>query len=135
MKNSGVVINTDGDYVNVVSVRASACGGSCETCGAHCESKPETIRVLNTINAEIGDIVELEINSAKVLGYIALVYGVPLIVFITSIIVSFIALGEKNQLGSLLIGLIALAITYFIIKKIDGKLKLTGSEIKLRKID
>ncbi|MDY2986468.1 MAG: SoxR reducing system RseC family protein [Peptoniphilus sp.] len=134
MKNSGIVINVDGDYLDIVSVRESACGGSCESCGAHCESKAETLRLLNTIEAEVGDRVELEINSSKVLGYIGLVYGVPLIIFIISVITSFAILGEANQIWCFLIGLISIAISYSVIRKIDGSLKNTNSEIKIRKI-
>lgn len=134
MKNSGIVINVDGDYLDIVSVRENACGGSCESCGAHCESKVETLRLLNTIEAEIGDRVELEINSAKVLGYISLVYGVPLITFIISVIASFVILGESKQIWCFLIGLISIVISYSVIRKIDENLKNTNSEIKIRKI-
>lgn len=134
MKNSGIVINVDGDYLEIVSVRPSACGTSCENCHAHCESKPEIIKVLNTIDAKTGDNVELEINSASVLSYIGLVYGLPLIVFISSILISSSILGESKQMFSLLIGVFNLVITYLIIKVFDSNLKISNSEIKLRKI-
>lgn len=134
MKNSGIVTKVDGDYLEIISMRASACGDSCENCHAHCESKPEKIKVINTIDAKLGDRVELEINSAKVLAYMGLVYGIPLIVFVVTIIIAFSILGEEKQLFSLLFGILSLIITYLLIKKIDSSAKVNSNEITLRKI-
>lgn len=134
MKNTGIVINVDGEFVEIISMRESACSGSCESCSAHCESKPETVKTINTIKAKPGDRVEMEVNTLSVLSYIGLMYGMPLIVFLISVIISFSLLGKDNQLFCFLIGLVSLAVTYLIIKKLNFNANSLNYEIKLRKI-
>ncbi|WBW50658.1 SoxR reducing system RseC family protein [Peptoniphilus equinus] len=132
MKNPGIVVEENGDFVTILSMRQSACGSSCESCSSHCESEPMRVKAVNTIHAEIGDRVEMEISSNRVLSYIGLIYGIPLVTFLIGVVTSYAATG--NELISFAVGIVVLALTYIAIKAVDSRKNFTGSDIKLRKI-
>lgn len=128
MEQIGVVIKEDGDYIEIISTRESACGSDCSSCAAKCsESKPFTIRTINTINAKLGDRVKIEMSSKAVLSYMLLVYGLPLVFFLIGVVVTS-EITKKLGFGhieiySLIAGVVLMAIAYIIIKKIDSKYK------------
>lgn len=128
MEQIGVVVNKEEDYIEILATRESACGSDCSTCAAKCsESKPFNIKVLNTINAKPGDRVSIQMNSKAVLSYMLLVYGLPLLFFITGFVTFTIIYTKLNlkhvELYSLISGLIIMSFAYLIIKKIDSKYK------------
>lgn len=80
------VISLDGDVASVRGQRATACGGcagkaSCSTLGSWTERFSE-LQVKNTVRAEIGDMVELEVPDALLLKVAFRLYGLPMISFI-----------------------------------------------------
>ncbi len=123
MQREGIVLKVVENNVEITTVRSSACGESCETCSAKCaESKPMTQILPNTIGAEVGDRVILEVNNKNYLRYILLVYAVPLMFFVVGVFLSSLVLKEDDrQILSFFIGLISMAISYILIKKIDDK--------------
>ncbi|CDZ75032.1 putative membrane protein [Peptoniphilus sp. ING2-D1G] len=123
MQREGIVVKVVEDNIEITTVRPSACGESCETCSAKCaESKTMTQTFPNTINAEVGDRVVIEVNDKNYLKYILLVYAVPLVFFIAGVFFSSLIIkGDHRQILSFFIGLIAMATSYLIIKKIDDK--------------
>ncbi|MGO3751304.1 MAG: SoxR reducing system RseC family protein [Peptoniphilaceae bacterium] len=125
MKQIGFVVEDNGDYVKVSSMRESSCGTSCENCSAKCgESKIHNQKVLNTIGAKVGDKVILETSFKTLISYIGLVYGLPLLFFIIGVIVSsnFLGFNTNNaQLLNLLVGLLFMIFSFIIIKIIDSK--------------
>lgn len=89
MRQRAVVIELSGKEALIEVSRATMCDG-CEKhggCEGHCEitgllstgGKMKT-RALNTVGASVGDTVEVETASRKVLGYAALVFILPIIV-------------------------------------------------------
>ena len=69
------------DKAEVEVLRGTACGGdcgSCETC--HYASKIR-VEATNDIGAQIGDRVEIEARTSRVLGAAVLVYVVPFVLF------------------------------------------------------
>ena len=88
MRQRAVVLETDGKEAVIEVSRATMCDG-CEKhggCEGHCEitgllstgGKMKT-RALNRIGASVGDTVEVETESGRVLGYAALVFILPII--------------------------------------------------------
>lgn len=70
------------DLVQVSVVRRSACAHDCENCsGCGAQATSITVRAKCSIPVEPGDTVELYSDN-RVLGYAALVYLVPVILFI-----------------------------------------------------
>ena len=110
MRQRAVVLEVDGKEALIEVSRATMCDG-CEKhggCEGHCEitgllstgGKMKT-RASNKIGAKVGDTVEVETESRKVLGYAALVFILPLLVACAGYI---IASNVWNTEGAGLIG-------------------------------
>ena len=72
----------DETTVEVIVVRQSACGHDCENCGG-CTSRETglTVRASSSVKVAPGDRVEIFTDN-RVLGYAALVYLAPVILFL-----------------------------------------------------
>lgn len=101
MKSEGVVISTDGRYAIVATERRAACegchkrgeGGECSVCSLlGGESRLDT-RALNRVGARVGDTVELESSSGRMLWYAALVFLLPCVLGI----LAYMAAGALTQ--------------------------------------
>ena len=125
MEQLGVVKYIENNKIAVEFVRESSCGTSCATCSAKCsESKLEIIKLNNTIDAKVGDIIVLKTNFKNLISYILLIYGLPLIFMIIGFVVSYTVLPnsfEKKEICTFLGGILMLFISYIIIKCIDNK--------------
>lgn len=132
MEQIGVVVKEDGEHIEILAVRESACGSDCSTCSAKCsESKPFNIKTINTINAKVGDRVRIEMNSKAVLSYMVLIYGLPLVFFMAGSVIFFSIFKNLNylhaELYSLIAGLLVMSVAYLIIKKVDNKYGKAGN--------
>lgn len=71
-----------GDEVELTIVRQTACGHSCDGCGRCAGKAPDlVIRASSEIPLTLGDQVEVYSDN-KVLGIAALVYGLPVVLFL-----------------------------------------------------
>lgn len=65
--------------------RVSACGHSCEECGGGCSelvrTGPVVVLADNPLNAQPGDKVVVESSTRSILGFAAVVYLLPLVLF------------------------------------------------------
>lgn len=140
MENIGIVRAKNNSKIFVEFTRESACGESCESCSAKCaESERELFEFPNTLSADIGDVVKIKTRDRSVLSYKFLVYGLPLILFMSTITISYYLMSKmfmKNiELMSLIMGIISLFISYLIIKGIDHKFqKANKGDIFLEKM-
>ncbi len=91
MLQMATVISVSHNGTAQVSVkRASACGHDCTSCGAcGIMDKPLVIDVENTIGAAVGDTVEIESESKKILYLASIVYLVPILMFFVLYFLSF----------------------------------------------
>ena len=86
MRQKGTVAAVlDNGKAELVVVRESACSGECHKC-AGCGSVQQTLRLTadNLIGAQRGDVVFFESDSSVVLKGAALVYLVPLALFLAA---------------------------------------------------
>lgn len=140
MESIGIVRAKNNNKIFVEFTRESACGESCESCSAKCaESESELFEFPNTLSADIGDVVKIKTRDRSVLSYKFLVYGLPLILFMSTITISYYLMSKmfmKNiELISLIMGIISLIISYLIIKAIDHKFqKANKGDIFLEKM-
>lgn len=140
MESIGIVRAKNNNKIFVEFTRESACGESCESCSAKCaESESELFEFPNTLSADIGDVVKIKTRDRSVLSYKFLVYGLPLILFMSTITISYYLMSKmfmKNiELISLIMGIISLIISYLIIKGIDHKFqKANKGDIFLEKM-
>lgn len=119
----GRVVAVEEPFVLIETAQQSGCGG-CQSesgCGTAALSKlfssvsKKPLRVLNTLQAEVGDQVELSLDESKLVKHSFMAYGLPLVGLFLSAIV-FKALGqawfgidgEQADLVSILGGLFGL---------------------------
>ena len=127
MREQGIVQELKDNQATVIFQRHSAC----QSCGA-CKplhGKDEMAVVLpNTLNAKIGDVVTVELESKKMLSATFLAYGVPLIFLIIGAVCGEL-LRPVLGYSEVIAGLIALsfaAISYGILKALNPVLTRNG---------
>ncbi|MCD1147032.1 SoxR reducing system RseC family protein [Peptoniphilus sp. KCTC 25270] len=136
MEQVGIIISVNDGLAEVEVKRMSACGTSCESCHSSCEQKPEYVRLVNDLNAKVGDYVEIVSDTSFVLKSLALVYGVPLILFLGFVVLSFALLENVTshaQYISIIIGFLSFVVSFFILRSID-KSKSFNDQIKMTRI-
>lgn len=88
MQQAAIVIDIQEDQAVLRAMRRSACGGcpgkaSCSTMGAWAQRTVE-IRVANTVDAKIGDEVDLEVPDGWFLATCLRLYGLPMLAFLAA---------------------------------------------------
>lgn len=141
MKKNGLVINKNGEDLDILVSRESACGGKCDSCaGCSAESKPLILNVKDDGRFNKGDWVELTMDSTTVLKYSAIIYIIPIVGFILGVVCATMLLGNyeiaQKEFISLLVGLLFLGITIFILKGIDKNVsKNTNNILTINKLN
>lgn len=104
--------------------RPSGCG-SCQSCASSCEVKPHYLTLKNNIDAKPGDFVELKAIKKSVMKYITIIYSIPFIFLIIGIVIGNLVFKNMNttnyELLSFGMGIIFLAISFFVVRIIDRK--------------
>ena len=132
MEQVGLVRRLDGNKMELEVRRISGCGGGCSSCGGGCDSEGHSVIVSNRVNAKVGDVVEIKGDSNKILKLTALVYIIPLVFLVMGIGISSSILksqgNEAYEILSLGIGIVALAVSFLVLKAIDKKVTASGEE-------
>ena len=140
MESIGIVRDKKENKIFVEFTRESACGDSCESCNAKCaESEQELFEFNNTISAKVGDIVKIKTNDRSVLSYKFLVYGLPLVLFMSTITISYYFFNnmglDNRDLFSLIVGILSFILSFIILRTIDNKNRqISGASILLEKM-
>ena len=100
MKQKGTVISTEGAFAMVQVRRASACDGchrQAEGCGVcsllSAGNRRHVVKVSNPVQAQAGDVVELEAAGSRILFYAFMLFVLP-------ILLSLLAYGVSVWLGA-----------------------------------
>lgn len=105
LQTATVIAILDNSTAQVSVKRASACGHDCTSCGAcGIMDKPLVIEAKNAICAKVGDTVEIESETKKVLYLASIVYLVPVLLFFILYFLTF-AMLESETLSMLLGGI------------------------------
>ena len=106
MTQIATVVAVSDDGTATVSVkRASACGHDCTSCGA-CGiiDKPISFVAKNSIGAQVGEQVEIESETKRILAIASVVYLIPILLFfVIYCVLSFCGLKE---IACILLGLL-----------------------------
>lgn len=131
MDQVGRVISTNEGMARLEVKRVAGCGTNCKGCASSCEVKAEYIDLINTLDAKPGEFVEIVSDTGRVLKFMLVLYGVPLLFLIAGFLVGYqMFAGNPNQeIMSLGVGILALVISGFIIKLIDKNSKASSSSI------
>ncbi len=124
MTNKGVVTEVNGDTLTVAFERHEACG-DCHACMHGSEScAKHTVKLKGKAN--VGDIIEVEMDSSHVMEASALAYMLPLAGFIIGLAGGWlISKGMNSRSGELMMALFAVlgtAVAYVIMRAFDPKL-------------
>ena len=115
----------DSNYAEISVPRKSACGHDCEECaGCGVTGAAVLARASNPIGARIGQKVVVQSDTNKMLGIVALVYLIPVVLFLLGyVVMAFLTPSVAAQYGVAIAGFfigVAAAILY------DRKLKERG---------
>lgn len=128
MKQTGMVIGLEGDKATIRMQRHTACG-DCGACQVSENQLKVTLEAENIVGAKAGDFVEVDMETLDFLSAVVIVYLFPLIALILGIFAGYygmLALGIADSaaqgLGAL-IGILAAALTYLVIRKNEEKFK------------
>ena len=133
MDRVGKVVNTKEGMASLEVRKVSSCGTNCASCSAACAQPPQVIEVINTLEAEAGDFVEIQADSGRVLKYMLLLYGIPLLFLIVGFGLGHSYLVNQNienyEILSLLIGIVAMAIGGLVVRLIDKRSNVKSENI------
>lgn len=150
MEQQGYIVDiVDNKTAKLKMQRHSACA-SCGKCATTSEKKDIIVEVDNTIGAQVGDRVKVNMETVNVLKAAAIVYMLPLLFLLVGTITTYFILDSISynvnvELFSGMIGLILMLLAFLILKKNDSKFRESreyipivtevvlkgGSEIKL----
>lgn len=117
----GTVDSIIGKKAKVIIERSAMCG-DCGACQVGKDKLTMETTVLNTVNAKVGDRVEVEMAFKNVLGASMIAYGIPLLFFIIGAMLSSLFTGGvENPVISFISGLVLMAATFIVIKILDKK--------------
>lgn len=120
MQKTAIVTAVQGDQSEILVMRSEACG-SCSACSG-CQTKPQIQKLTNTLQAEVGDTVIVEMPNHLFVRHIFLLYLMPLLFFVLGIIVvHFVQAQPANDLLSFGGGLLGLALYTIVIRFIDRR--------------
>ncbi|MCK8059649.1 MULTISPECIES: SoxR reducing system RseC family protein [unclassified Fusibacter] len=127
MEKTGFVVGIEDQRALVNVIRPSECGDKCSGCAGACEIKTMVVKVDNTLEAQVGDRVELSLAPTQFVKLSFLLYTVPLITFVLGVFIGYsqagvigIAGGDVTGLG---LGFTMMIATYVIINKLVGRSK------------
>ncbi|OHW62612.1 SoxR reducing system protein RseC [Andreesenia angusta] len=139
MDQRGRVVKVEGEIAQISIIRASACGDSCASCGGECSPDEVTVGAkTNGKDLRVGDIVEISGSTKKMLVSAFLAYLVPLILLMAGTIfgtMKFKEIGvESYELYGFLVGLVGLAVSFFIIRVLGNKISKGTADFEVSRL-
>ncbi len=127
MKHWGTVIQVKNTMARVLIDRKTSCS-NCNGCIMGKENKNLEIEAINTVNAEIGQLVEVDIEENNFLLAILIAYGIPFIALMGGILIATLILNNLNlniniEIAAALNGFLLMGLTYLIIRRKEDDLK------------
>lgn len=138
MDKVGYVIKTFGDKAQL-EVRRSSGWGGCKGCASSCDEKSHVIILKNSLNAKVGDLVEIEGEVKNILQYTFVAYMIPFIFLVAGIGLSigyFKNSGSAHyELLSFMVGIISMSLSFFIVRTFDRNItKKNKNPIRMTRI-
>ena len=125
MTEYGEIIEIKSDQA-VVKVRRSAACGDCCACSMGTNPDDMLLTVPNALQGDVGDLVELELESVQVLKASAITYLFPLFSLILGIVLGYILggrYGYNQELTGSLLGLLFTVFSFLEIRALEPRFK------------
>lgn len=127
MEQIGYVRRTFNETAEVEVRRVSGCGGGCSSCGGGCDAPSIVVPLKNTLQAKVGDYVEINSEAGQIIKYALILYMIPIAMLILGIglgLTFFKSKGLVNyELYGFLSGIIFLGFSFLIVRKIDSHIR------------
>jgi sigma-E factor negative regulatory protein RseC len=128
MKETGKVIKIEEDQATIMIVRGTACG-ECGACQVGKDKLQMVMTADNNVGAQVGDEVEIDLENVSFMTAMLIAYGFPLLALMAGIFGGYyglLALGLSDSMAqglAAILGLVALAASYAVIKYKDASIK------------
>lgn len=126
MVEIGHVRTIKNEYASITFKRKSGCGDNCAHCGSDCSGSNSIVDIKNTLNASIGDLVEIHLKTSSFFKMNLWTYGFPLLMLLVGLVVGdgySAKLGFKNhEIFSAFTALAFITLAFFILGVIDKKI-------------
>ncbi|SHI51954.1 positive regulator of sigma(E), RseC/MucC [Geosporobacter subterraneus DSM 17957] len=128
MHQVGKVLETlKGNKARILMTKHAACG-DCGACQHGKENMTLTIAAINEVGAEVGDMVEVNMETQDVLGAAFIIYVIPLIVMVLGIGGSGYLLKQMGYRGNVelyaaFIGFLIMALSFMIIRMFEKRFR------------
>ncbi|MDD3227128.1 MAG: SoxR reducing system RseC family protein [Tissierellia bacterium] len=123
MDNIGKIEKIDGNMAVISVKRVSACGDSCKSCGSSCKVNSVIFETdISDVEDEIyvGDYVEIRAENEVMLKHIAVLYGLPLLLMLSTVFIfQMILKGPNKDIISAVASLFSLIISFYLLKAYD----------------
>ena len=120
MKEQGTVIKIEGDSAMMRFARSEACEG-CKACKMGAE-KDMFVRIQNTLDAKVGDVVEVELEAKRLLSAGAWAYLFPLAMLFLGLAIGYLGggkMGWNQELAAAFGALAMVAAAYLLLKRMN----------------
>ena len=138
MTQQGTVCKLEGDTALVRVIRSSACEGchkgaeGCSACSLLGGKKEQTVKAKNTAGAVVGDRVQLEAKTGRMLGYAFLVFVFPIVLaLICRVVVSLFC---EESLYANLAAVAAFVLAFFFIIATDKLRNSTAQDVEITRV-
>lgn len=140
MNRNGVVTEVKGDRAVVQLLKHTACG-ECGACHLGDDSKHVRIECANEPGAQVGEFVEIDLESPNVLGAAFIMYTIPLAALILGVVIGSLAFGallgpQYKEIAAAILGVGLMAASYFVIRGKEDKFSTSQKYLsRITKID
>lgn len=118
MIRTGYVKEKKGEQLRVCFERPSSCEG-CKGCSKGLMSKSELLTVFG--DAEVGDVVEVQMPDNRVFQASLLAYAVPMVMLLAGLAAGYLM--RLTDIASLLMAVGGLIFGYLIVRMVEGRLR------------
>ncbi|MBR6007113.1 MAG: SoxR reducing system RseC family protein [Clostridia bacterium] len=116
----GTVAALNGDTATVVFKRSKACG-DCHACVSFGSDSAQT-EIANTLGAQVGDRVAIELHSGSVIKASLILYGIPLIALLAGALLGSLI----SDLFTAIFGIGAACLSFIVIRLLEPRFKKRG---------
>ncbi|MCG0275872.1 MAG: SoxR reducing system RseC family protein [Thermosediminibacteraceae bacterium] len=115
MREKAIVVSKRGNKAEVEVIRTSACA-KCKACSIGSGKKVMKMWVQNEIDAQVGQVVEIEMESRALISATFIIYMIPLAIFLLGVVLGM-KLADTMKIGwkepfSLIVGLFFMALAF-----------------------
>ena len=131
MEEIGKVIEIRGETVKIEITPSGGCSNCSQAniCNPFGQNK-KVIELKNTINAQIGDFVKIEIKEKDRILSLSLLFGVPIVLFVSGVIIGQTISGDKL---SAILGGAGFVFAFLLVKIINNYLEKKGKDLAVIK--